>query len=56
MYKRCEKIENENDKEAALLYSEALKYKNSNYQLFQEQYDKVCLLSPQFEKNLLNLL
>ncbi len=56
MYTRCEKIENENDKKAALLYSESLKYKNSNYKLFQEQCDKVCLLSPQFEKNLLNLL
>ncbi len=56
MYTRCQKIENENDKKAALLYSEALTYKNSNYQLFQEEFDKVCLLSPQFEKNLLNLL
>jgi hypothetical protein len=55
MYKRVLKMENENDKEAARIYSEAIVSFSKQSTEFDNALDKAYKLSPLFERTVLNL-
>ncbi len=56
MYERKDKIEKENDRKALQTYVNALKIEKEDRNLYLELLESAFSLSPQLEKNVLNLL